>query len=119
MSDLPPPVAALAAAPGSAVRETHTSWVVLRGARAYKVKKPVAFPFLDQRSLAQRRAACRAEVALNQTLAPDIYLGVRALVPARSGVALAPADAPEAVEYAVEMRRFDEEATLAARVRRG
>ena len=49
---------------------------------------------------------------MNRRAAPDVYLGVRAIVPARDGVALAAEDAPDAIEYAVEMRRFDEAATL-------
>lgn len=119
---LPAPVAALAAAPGAELRETHTAWVVLAGDRAWKAKKPVAFAFVDQSTPDRRRAACVAEVTLNRELAPDVYLGVRALVPdpaSRGGFRLADADAPGAVEHVVEMRRFDEDATLAALVRRG
>jgi aminoglycoside phosphotransferase family enzyme/predicted kinase len=96
--------------------ETHASWVVLAGERAYKVKKPVAFAFLDQRSLAARRSACFQELALDRPFAPAIYLAVRALVPdaaAPAGMRLTDADAEGAVEYAVEMRRFDPGETLA------
>lgn len=109
-----------------ALRETHASWVVLAGERAYKVKKPVAFAFLDQRTLAARRDACFAELALNRPLAPEVYLGVRALVrvpgdEARLRLAAAEAAAPvgDAVEYAVEMHRFDERATLAGLIAEG
>ncbi|HST40874.1 MAG TPA: AAA family ATPase, partial [Conexibacter sp.] len=104
-----------------ALRETHASWVVLAGERAFKVKKPLRFAFLDQSTLPLRRAACEAELALNRELAPDLYLAVRALVPAaRDGaLQLASAGAADAIEYAVEMRRFDESATLAGLARRG
>ena len=99
------------------LRETHVSWVFLAGDRALKVKKPVVLPFLDQGSLARRRAACHAEVELNRRLAPAVYLGVRAIVPGPAGsVRLAAADTPGAVEYAVEMHRFHEEDTLEARL---
>ena len=37
------------------LRETHISWVFLVGPRAYKVKKPVRYPFLDYGSLEARR----------------------------------------------------------------
>ena len=57
-------------------RETHMSWVFLAGDRAYKLKKPVRFPYLDFSSLARREAACRAELRLNRRLAPDVYLDV-------------------------------------------
>jgi aminoglycoside phosphotransferase family enzyme/predicted kinase len=95
------------------LRETHISWVVLEGDRAYKIKKPVRLPFLDYGSLERRHELCREEVRLNRRLAPDVYLGVAALVPDDGAVRLAPEDAPEAVEYAVVMRRYDEHRTLA------
>jgi aminoglycoside phosphotransferase family enzyme/predicted kinase len=101
--------------PGDAaeLRETHISWVVLEGDRAYKIKKPVRLPFLDYGSLERRHELCREEVRLNRRLAPDVYLGVCALVPDAGGVRPAPEDAPGAVEYAVAMRRYDERRTLA------
>ena len=102
-------------APGTTaeLRETHISWVVLEGDRAYKIKKPLRLPFLDYGSLERRHELCREEVRLNRRLAPDVYLGVGALVPGDGGVQLAPEDAPGAVEYAVVMRRYDERRTLA------
>lgn len=102
--------------PGDELRETHISWVVLTGDRAYKIKKPVTFPFLDYGSLDIRRQFCEAEVQLNRRFAPDLYLGVVAIVPRGDVLALAPPDDPYAVEYAVEMRRYDEHATLAAQL---
>ncbi len=94
------------------VHETHASRVYVCGSRAYKVKKPVAFGFLDYSTLALRRAACLEEVRVNAELAPDIYLGVRAIVPAGEGVRLLDVDAPQAIEYAVEMRTFSDGDTL-------
>src|SRR4051812_42009130 len=55
--------------------ETHLSWVLL-GAEAYKIKKPVSFPFVDFRSFEERERACRNEVRINRRLAPRAYLGV-------------------------------------------
>jgi aminoglycoside phosphotransferase family enzyme/predicted kinase len=99
--------------------ETHSSWVHVCADRAYKVKKPVALGFLDYSTLALRRAACREEVRINRELAPDIYLGVRALVASAEGLRLAHEDAPAAVEYAVEMRAFAAEDTLAGTIAAG
>ena len=62
------------------LRETHMSWVFLAGDRVYKLKKPVRFPYLDFSTLAQREAACRAELKLNRRLARDVYLDVKPLV---------------------------------------
>src|SRR5919199_5046864 len=103
------------------VVETHGSWVFLAGDRAYKVKKPVVLPFLDFGTLERRRALCREEVRLNRRLAPRTYLRTVALVRRGGGFALV-ADAPpvvQAIEAAVEMRRFSADATLAAHVRAG
>jgi hypothetical protein len=99
--------------PAVAVHETHASWVFVAGERTYKVKKPVALGFLDYATLARRRAACREEVRINKALAPDIYLGVRAIVARGNRFRLDADGAAGAVEYVVEMRTFDERATFA------
>jgi len=58
------------------LEETHISWVLLAGAYAYKVKKPVRLPFLDFSTLAARRHYCEEELRLNRRTAPDLYLEV-------------------------------------------
>lgn len=98
--------------PPVAVHETHASWVFVAGARAYKIKKPVALAFLDYGTLERRHAACREEVRVNRELAPGVYIGVRAIVKTPSGFRLAPEGSAGVVEYAVEMRRFDEADTV-------
>jgi len=95
------------------VCETHASWVFLTGRRAYKVKKPVRLAFLDYSTLERRRAACEEELRVNRELAGDIYQRVLAILPAPKGIDFAPADAPGATEYALQMRRFDERQSLA------
>ncbi|MDR3417480.1 MAG: AAA family ATPase [Nevskia sp.] len=84
--------------------ETHISWVLLTGAYAYKVKKPVKLPFLDFSSLQLRLDACREELRLNRRFAPELYLDV---VPI-TGSAEHPLVGGEGVplEYAVKMRQF-------------
>ncbi len=106
------------------VVETHCSWVFLAGDRAYKVKRPVTLGFLDHGTLERRRALCREEVRLNRRLAPRIYLGTLALVRAADGFALVPdrdrrVDDDGVLEVAIEMRRFAESDTLAARAAAG
>ena len=101
-------------------RETHGSWVFLAGDRALKVKKPVVLPFLDYGTLERRRAMCREEVRLNRRLAPGLYRGTVSVVARDGGLFIDPDDeAPEAVEVAVDMRRYDEGDTLAERLRTG
>ena len=101
------------------VRETLVSWVFLAGDRAYKLKKPLVLPFLDYGTRQRRREMCGEEVRLNRRLAPDLYLGVRSVAASADGLALAAEDDPRAVDYLVEMRRFDEQRTLAAKLERG
>jgi len=101
------------------VVETHVSWVFLAGDRAYKLKKPVVLPFLDYGTAQRRREMCREEVRLNRRLAGDIYLGTRAVVATEHGFRLTDDDDPLAVDYLVEMRRYDERSTLAAKLERG
>lgn len=54
--------------------ETHMSWVFLAGSHVYKLKKPVAYPFLDFTTLAAREHFCREEVRLNMRLAASVYI---------------------------------------------
>ena len=90
------------------IRETHISWVFLTAERAYKLKKPLVLPFLDYGTAERRREMCREEVRLNRVLAPDIYVGVRAIARLPDGFALAEESDARAVDYVVEMRRYDE-----------
>ena len=66
------------AAPGlePTVAETHLSVVMCIGDRAYKLKKALSFPFVDQSTREQRERLCQQEVERNRRLAPDVYLGV-------------------------------------------
>jgi aminoglycoside phosphotransferase family enzyme/predicted kinase len=96
--------------------ETHISWVLLAGEFAYKVKKPVDFGFLDFTALAARKRFCEEELRLNRRTAPALYLEV---VP----IGGTPDDprfgAAPAIEYAVKMRRFEQDALLDRMAKRG
>ncbi len=59
-----------------AMAETHISWVLLTGERAFKFAKPVRTDVVDQSTAERRREVLRREVELNARLAPDVYLGV-------------------------------------------
>lgn len=91
--------------------DTHAASVFLAGNRALKIKRAVRFPFLDFSSLAKRKAACEAELAVNRAFAPQLY---RRVVPiARGADGRLALDGPgEPAEWAVEMARFDERRTL-------
>ncbi len=105
---------------GAAVRrcETHAAVVFLAGDRAIKVKRAVRYPFLDYSTLAKREAACRAELEVNRKFAPQLYRRIVPIVRQADG-SLALDGAGEAVEWAVEMTRFDEDNTLDHLAERG
>ena len=106
--------------PSVEIIETHISWVLLTGERAYKIKKPVVLPFADFGTLARRKMLCEVEIRLNRRLAPDLYLGV---VPI-GGTVDAPVvgvavGAEPAIEYAVEMVQFPPSERLDHVIERG
>jgi len=95
--------------------ETHISTVLLAGAYAYKIKKPVELGFLDFTTLALRKHFCAEELRLNRRLAPGLYLDVVAIVGSAAAPQIVAADDPsarDAIEFAVKMRRFDQSALL-------
>jgi aminoglycoside phosphotransferase family enzyme len=98
-------------------RETHMSWVFFADDTVYKLKKPVRLSYLDFSTLPRREAACRDEVALNQRLAPGVYLDVVTLTHTCAGLALD--GQGEVVDWLVRMRRLDESRTLEAQLRAG
>ncbi len=99
------------------VLQTHISWVILTGEFAYKIKKPVNFGFVDFTTLARRCHFCEEEVRLNRRLAPELYLGVRPIFGPREHAAFCGTGEP--IEYAVQMRQFDQRDLLPAVLARG
>ncbi len=91
--------------------DTHGAVVFLAGNRVLKVKRAVRFPFLDYSTLDKRKAACRAELEVNRTFAPQLYRRIVPITRERDG-SLALDGKGEVVEWAVEMVRFDENSTL-------
>ena len=85
--------------------ETHISWILLTGEFAYKIKRPVQLPFVDQRSLEHRAFLCAEELRLNHRFAPDLYLGVCDITQDGSGIRISGSGA--VIEHAVKMRQFD------------
>jgi uncharacterized protein len=90
--------------------DTANAAVFLAGADVYKAKRAVKFPFMDLSTLDKRREACEAEIAVNRASAPQIYLSTLPIT--RRGQSFALGGDGEIVEWAVHMRRFDENATF-------
>ena len=96
----------LAASQGQAIEliETHISFVLVGSKHAWKIKKALRTPFLDQATLARRQHACQEELRLNRRTAPELYLAV---VPV-TGTATLPEweGAGPVIDVAVKMRAF-------------
>ncbi|MGA9658845.1 MAG: AAA family ATPase [Asticcacaulis sp.] len=80
------------------VIETSCATVILKGDKAYKLKKSVDYGFLDFTTPEKRREALRRELQFNQRTAADIYHHVEEVYG----------------ETVLVMRRFDHKAVLSA-----
>ena len=89
--------------------DTHASIVFLIGDRVFKLKRAICFSFLDYSTATARERFCRAELALNRRTAPDLYLAVRAITRNSEGTLEWDGEGP-ALDWVVEMRRFDQHA---------
>ncbi|WP_081247565.1 AAA family ATPase [Variovorax paradoxus] len=90
--------------------ETHISWVLLTATHAYKLKKPVRFPFVDFASIAARKHFCEEELRLNRRFAPSLYLDVVPVCGAREAPRLGGDGV--SIDHVVRMRRFPESSLL-------
>lgn len=91
--------------------ETHMAWVFLAGEFAYKLKKPVRYPYLDFSTLRARCRDCDEEVLLNRRLAADVYIGVTALKRGPCGKLSLDGEG-ETVDWLVKMRRMPRDRML-------
>jgi aminoglycoside phosphotransferase family enzyme len=81
------------------------SWVFLTDTKAWKLKKPVRYDFLDFSTLEARRRDCEEELRLNRRLAADVYYGAVPLtVDSRGEMRLAGDE--ETIDWLVKMRRL-------------
>ena len=106
---------------GAAVQrvDTHGAMVFVAGDRACKIKRAVAYPYMNFSTLDRRRAACQAEIRLNRRTAPEIYLDARPIRRRPDGGLAFGGDAGEVVEWVVVMRRFDQDALFDRMAARG
>jgi aminoglycoside phosphotransferase family enzyme/predicted kinase len=101
--------------------ETHCSHIFLTADRAFKLKKAVAFSYLDYRGLAARERFIRAELDLNRRTAPQLYLRCHKIARSETGSLMLspPEDPAPALDWLLEMQRFPDDALLADYLRRG
>jgi aminoglycoside phosphotransferase family enzyme/predicted kinase len=104
------------------VIQTHANIVVLIGDRAYKLKKPVKFPFLDYSTIELRKHFVSEEVRLNRRFSPEIYLGTCEVFQ-RDGALhfgeLGGAPLASATDHALCMKRIPDNAWLPALINAG
>jgi aminoglycoside phosphotransferase family enzyme/predicted kinase len=93
--------------------ETACARIFLADGVAWKTKRNVNLGYVDFSTAAQRQWALDRELEFNRAAAPDIYRRVRAIT-LEDGGALAWDGSGEVVDYALEMRRFDDAAVLSA-----
>lgn len=101
------------------VRETHMSWVFLTDSRAYKLKKPLRYSYLDFRTAAARRLNCEREVRLNRRFTTDVYRGLAAVCRDGAGRPRLGPPRSDAEDWLVVMRRLDDTDTLEAGLQYG
>lgn len=94
--------------------DTACAHVFLGADAAWKIKRHADLGYANFSTMERRKWALDRELAFNKAAAPDIYRAVRAIT-RETGGGLAIDGAGEAVEYVLEMRRFDESEVLAAK----
>jgi uncharacterized protein len=85
--------------------QTHMSWVLLTGEFAYKLKRPVHYPFVDLSTAERREFSCREELRLNRRFAPELYLDVCAITAANGAAQIGGEGAT--IEHVVKMLQFE------------
>lgn len=96
--------------------ETHISWIILTGAYAYKIKKPVDFGFLDFSTLEKRKFYCEEELRLNRRFSDFLYIDVVKI----TGTVSCPSinGKGKTLEYAVRMHEFPQRCLLIEQVKK-
>jgi len=108
-----PKIHGLAADAAIEVIETHGAVVFLAGEKAWKIKKPHDFGYMDFSSIEKRYWALNREAKINLAWAPDVYGNVNALIRDDAGN-IGLGGHGETIDYALEMRRFDPSQVLAS-----
>ena len=108
---------------GAGLVQTHISSLLLSGGQVYKLMRPVALPFVDFSSLDRRRAACDEALRLNRRTAPHWYQAVVPVIGADGGACIPAAGRPRpagpVLDWALQMRRFDDRQLFSRLAARG
>jgi aminoglycoside phosphotransferase family enzyme/predicted kinase len=97
---------------GERVVRTHAAAIILAGDRAWKLKRPVRFDYLDFSTVEKRHAALERELHLNRRTAPDLYLALHPVHEDEVDGRLKLGGAGTIVDWLLEMQRFPDGALL-------
>ena len=90
---------------------THGAHLFLHEHVVYKIKRAIAYSYLDTTSLASRERLCKRELEINEPVLPDIYLDVVPITSSSDG-SLSFDGNGKVVEWVLRMNRFDEHQVL-------
>jgi uncharacterized protein len=92
---------------------THGSIVFLAGDAAYKIKRAVRFPYMDFSTVDLRHRALERELDINRRHAPELYLELVPITQEDNGT-LRLGGRGAVIEWALRMRRFEQDCMLGA-----
>jgi uncharacterized protein len=89
--------------------ETHISWILLCGQFVFKIKKPLAYSFLDFSTVEKRKYFCEREIELNSRLTSGIYLDVVPVIAVAGRISIGSTihSEGETIDYAVRMKKIE------------
>ena len=90
---------------------THCAYLFLGHPVVYKIKRIVQYSYLDTRNIDDRRQLCERELELNQHLLPAYYIDTVTITLESNG-SLAINGEGSTIEWAVRMKRFEEQNVL-------
>ncbi|MBL6929068.1 MAG: AAA family ATPase [Rhodospirillales bacterium] len=98
--------------------ETHASFVFIGKARAIKLKRAIKYPFMDFSTVEIRRQFSHDEIRVNRRTAPGLYRGAIPITRRADG-GLELDGSGEAVDWVIDMDRFDEDTLFDRKASRG
>jgi len=91
--------------------QTYHSYIFLTGKYAYKIKKPVKYPYFDFTTLQKRKETLEKEVELNKRISEGIYLGVLPIKDFDGRIKIG--GEGKIIEYVLKMREIPQETIMA------
>lgn len=97
--------------------ETNISWIFFSSEYVYKVNRPVKLDFIDFTNSAVRQSVAKVDFEINKIFSPETYLELIFLTES-GGQIILNGEGP-LLDYAIKMRRFNQESNLVYLLERG